>query len=53
MFTAHILCRVLATILKMADISKSLKTQNFSSNGYLSLCQIVCLYHYPFRSYQH
>ena len=26
---------------------------NCSSNGNLSLCQIVCLYHYPFRSYQH
>ena len=30
-----------------------LKTQNCSSNGDLSLCQILCLYHYPFRSYQH
>ena len=40
--------------LKMADISKILKAQNCSSNGdLLSLCQIVCLYHYPFRSYQH
>ena len=47
------LCRVLAAISKMADISKILKTQNCSSNGDLSLCQIVCLYHYPFRSYQH
>jgi hypothetical protein len=45
--------QVLAAILKMADISKILKTQNCSSNGDLSLCQIVCLYHYPFRSYQH
>ena len=52
-FTAHFLCRVLAAILKMADISKILKTQNCSSNGDLSLCQILCLYHYPFRSYQH
>ena len=43
----------LAAILKMADISKIFKTQNFSSNGDLSLCQILCLYHYPFRSYQH
>jgi hypothetical protein len=25
----------------------------WSSNGDLSLCQIVCLYHYSFRSYQH
>ena len=25
--------------------------QNGSSNGDLSLCQILCLYHYPFRSY--
>ena len=30
-----------------------LKTQNCSSNGDLSLCQILCLYHNPFRSYQH
>ena len=43
----------LAAILKMADISKILKMQNCSSNGDLSLCQILCLYHYPFRSYQH
>jgi hypothetical protein len=47
------LWRVLAAILKMADISKILKTQNCSSNGELSLCQILCLYHYPFRSYKH
>jgi hypothetical protein len=39
--------------LKMADILKILKTQNCSSNGDLSLCQILCLYHYPVRSYQH
>jgi hypothetical protein len=31
----------------------SRKTQNCSSNGDLSLCQILCLYHYSFRSYQH
>jgi hypothetical protein len=43
-FTAHFVCRVLAAILKMADISKILKTQNCSSNGDLSLCQILCLY---------
>jgi hypothetical protein len=43
-FTAHILCLVLADILK---------TQNCSSNGDLSLCQILCLYHDPVRSYQH
>ena len=49
-FTTHFLCRVLVAILKMADI---LKTQNCSSNGDLSLCQILCLYHYLFRSYQH
>jgi hypothetical protein len=49
----HFLCRVLAAILKMADTLKILKTQNCSSNGDLSLCKIVCLYHYPFRSYQH
>ena len=30
-----------------------LKMQNCSSNGDLSLCQILCLYHYTFRSYQH
>jgi hypothetical protein len=51
-FTAHFLYRVLAAILKMADISKILKMQNCSSNGDLSLCQILCLYHYSFRSYQ-
>jgi hypothetical protein len=33
----------LAAILKMADISKIFKTQNCSSNGDLSLCQILCL----------
>ena len=44
-FTTHFLCRVLAAILKMVDISKILKTQNCSSNGDLSLCQILCLYH--------
>jgi hypothetical protein len=43
----------LAAILKMADILRILKTQNCSSNGDLSLCQMLCLYHYPFRSYQH
>jgi hypothetical protein len=37
----------------LAAISKILKTQNCSSNGDLSLCQILCLYHYSFRSYQH
>jgi hypothetical protein len=37
----------------MADILKIWKTQNCSSNGDLSLCQILCLYHYPVRSYQH
>jgi hypothetical protein len=30
---------------------KMLKMQNWFSNGDLSLCQILCLYHYPFRSY--
>ena len=49
-FTAHFLCRVLVAILKMADIVKILKTQNCSYNCDLSLCQILCLYHYPFRS---
>jgi hypothetical protein len=52
-FIAHFLCCVLAAILKMADTLKILKTQNCSSNGDLSLCNILCLYHYPFRSYQH
>jgi hypothetical protein len=52
-FYPPFLCGVLAAILKMADILKILKTQNFSSNGDLSLCQILCLYHYPVRSYQH
>ena len=35
------------------SISKILNMQNCSSNGDLSLCQILCLYHYSFRSYQH
>jgi hypothetical protein len=51
-FTAHFHA-VLAAILIMADILKILTTQNCSSNGDLSLCQILCLYHYSFRSYQH
>jgi hypothetical protein len=29
---------------------RNFETQNGSSNGDLSLCQILCLYHYPFRS---
>ena len=33
-------------ILKMTDILKIFKTRNCSPNGAL------CLYHYPFRSYQ-
>jgi hypothetical protein len=40
-------------ILMISDNVEFLKTQNCSSNGDLSLCQILCLYHYPFRSYQH
>ena len=52
-FYPPFLCHVLAAILKMADILKILKTQNCSSNGDLSLCQNLCLYHYPVRSYQH
>ena len=52
-FYSPFLCRVLAAILKMADILKIWKTQNCSSNGDLSLCQILCLYHYPVRSYLH
>ena len=39
------LCRVLAAILKMADILKILKRQNCSSDGDLSMCQKVCLYY--------
>jgi hypothetical protein len=35
---------------KFDNISKILKTQNCSSNGDISLCQILCLYHYSFRS---
>jgi hypothetical protein len=50
-FTPYFECHVLAAILKMADILKILKTQNCSSNGDLSLCQILCLYYNPFRSY--
>ena len=30
---------------------ENFEAQNCSSNGDLSLCQILCLYHYPFRSY--
>jgi hypothetical protein len=52
-FYPPFLYRVLAAILKMADILKILKTQNCSSNGDLSLCQILFLYHYPVRSYHH
>ena len=52
-FTAHFLCHVLAAILKMADILKIQKTLNCSSNGDLSISQMLCLYNYPFRSYQH
>jgi hypothetical protein len=50
--TLKIIYRSVA-ILKMADILKNFKTQNCSSNGDLSLCLIVCLYDYPFRSNQH
>ena len=32
---------------------ENFEMQNCSSNGDLSLCQILCLYHYPVRSYQH
>ena len=49
----NFLCHVLEAILKIADILKIMKMQNWSSDGDLSLCNIVCLYHYPFRSYQH
>ena len=51
--TSPIFFRVLMAILKMAEILKILKMHTCSSNGDLSLCQILCLYHYPFRSYQH
>jgi ribosomal protein L32 len=43
-FYPPFLCRVLAAILKMADILKILKMQNCSSNGDLSLCHNLCLY---------
>jgi hypothetical protein len=43
-FYPPLLCRVLAAILKMADILKILKMQNCSANGDLSLCQNLCLY---------
>ena len=42
-FTADFLCHDLAAILKMADILKIFKMQNCSSNGDLSICQILCL----------
>jgi hypothetical protein len=42
-FYRPFLCRVLAAILKMADILKILKMQNCFSNGDLSLCQILKL----------
>jgi hypothetical protein len=42
-FTTHILCRVLAAIFKMADISKILKMQNCSYNGDLSLSNFMSL----------
>jgi hypothetical protein len=50
-FYPPFLCRVLAAILKMADILKILKTQNCSSNGDLSLCQILC--HETWWSYRY
>jgi hypothetical protein len=52
-FYPPFLCRVLSAILKMAYILKFLKVQTCSSNGDLSLCQNLCLYHYLVRSYQH
>ena len=45
-FTAHILFRILAAMVKMVDILKILKTQICSSNGDLSLWKILCHYHY-------
>jgi hypothetical protein len=51
--TLLVFFRVLATILKMDKIFKILKMHTCSSNDDLSLCQILCLYNYPFRSYQH
>jgi hypothetical protein len=50
-FTTHFSCRVLVVILKMADFLKILKTQNCSSNGDLSLCQIW--YHHNTAQIQH
>ena len=32
---------------------ENFKMQNCSTNGDLSLCQNLCLYHYPVRSYQY
>jgi hypothetical protein len=54
-FYPPFLCRVLAAILKMADILKIFKTQNCSSNGDLSLCQILCKteFHETWWSYRY
>jgi hypothetical protein len=41
-------------ILVIKSPKERLETHCYcSSNGDLSLCQILCLYHYPVRSYQH
>ena len=52
-FTAHFLYRILAVILKMADISKFWKRRIAPLMVTYTLGQILCLYHYTFRSYQH
>jgi hypothetical protein len=39
--------------ISYAVFGRHLENFENSSNGDLSLCQILCLYHYPFRSYQH
>jgi hypothetical protein len=43
-FSRRFFMRVLAAILKMIDILKIFKMQNWSSDGGLTLCQNVCLY---------
>jgi hypothetical protein len=47
-FYRPFLCRVLAAILKMADILKILKTQNCSSNGDLSDYNHILLFLFLF-----
>ena len=54
-FYPPFLCRVLAAILKMADILKILKTQNCSSNGHIqcSIVQVVGWYDLPCAPSKH